>query len=114
MFKFLKIRNYPPNYPLYRVLSGVLGLYIIFSLHLVVCSLFLHVLLLHCSGYVSDNRACLLVSLVTVLYAQSPSPEWENSLKQQRLILYDLDQTSKTEGEYKRFNTLAHYQVGRK
>ena len=49
------------------------------------------------------------VSMVTVLY--HPSSEWENSLKQQRLVLSDLDSTSKQDGEYKRFNTLAHYQV---
>ena len=57
------------------------------------------------------TECVFLVSLVTVLFAQSPSPEWENSLKQQRLVLSDLDSTSKQEGEYKRFNTLAHYQV---
>lgn len=50
-------------------------------------------------------------SVDLVLFAQSSSPEWENTSKQQRLILSDLDATSKTEGEYKRFNTLAHYQV---
>ena len=76
--------------------------------------MFLHVFIIAHTAVVLRERgslsALVLVFMVTVLFAH-PSPEWENSLKQQRLVLADLDSTSKQEGEYKRFNTLVHYQV---
>ena len=37
-------------------------------------------------------------------------PEWRNG-KRGRVILQDEDMTTKVEGEYKRYNTLAHYKV---
>ena len=50
------------------------------------------------------NTGCMSIS---VLYAHT---ELEQS-GMQKMILTDIDNTSKQEGDFKRLNTLAHYQV---
>lgn len=45
----------------------------------------------------------------TVLFAQSPKSEWDQTT--QRMILSNIDHTTKQEGEFRKLNTLAHYQV---
>lgn len=49
-------------------------------------------------------------SVDLVLFAQNPVSGWERN-KTQKMTLADLDNTTKSEGDFKRYNTLAHYQV---
>ncbi|XP_060579456.1 plexin-A2-like isoform X2 [Ruditapes philippinarum] len=46
-----------------------------------------------------------------VLFAQSAKPESEWDQNTQKMILCNVDNTTKLEGEFKKMNTLGHYQV---
>jgi len=49
-------------------------------------------------------------SVDLVLFAQKPDTQDTSHIKQ-KLILSDIDDTTRQEGDFKRYNTLAHYQV---
>jgi hypothetical protein len=61
--------------------------------------------------HVCKDLVMIYIFCLSVLFAQSAKPESEWDQNTQKMILCNVDNTTKLEGEFKKMNTLGHYQV---